>query len=191
LTSWTGLVLLALLAVEGATLLALGRMLGVHILVGTLVVPAVLLKSATTGWRVVRYYTGDQDYVQAGPPPVVLRLLGPLVVVTSLAVLGTGLALIAMGSGGLRPLGAAAGAHVSMVTLHQVSFVAWFAVLTLHVLGRTVPALRVVSGRGATSRSVAGGPGRAAALGFALAIGLVAGVLVLDASTWWTTSWHH
>lgn len=183
--------LLVLLAVEGGTLLALGRMLGVHILVGTLVVPAVLLKSATTGWRMVRYYAGDQDYVKAGPPPLVLRLLGPLVVVTSLAVLGTGLALIAMGPDGLRPLGGPVSAHVSMVTLHQVSFVAWFAVMALHVLGRTVPALRILSARGVTSRSVAGGPGRAAALAFALAVGLVVGVMVLDASTWWTTTWHH
>jgi hypothetical protein len=191
LTSWTGLVLLVLLAVEGATLLALHQTLGVHILIGTLLVPPVLLKSATTGWRVVRYYIGDRDYVQAGPPPLALRLLGPLVVITSLAVLGTGLALIAMGSDGLRALVPAAGTQLSMVTLHQVSFIAWFVVMAVHVLARTVPALRILSSRGARSRPVPGGGGRLVTLALSLAAGLVLGVVVLHASSWWTTSWHH
>ena len=129
LTSWTGLVLLVLLAVEGATLLAIGGLLGVHILVGAVLVPLVLLKSAATGWRVLRFYGGSGDYVLAGPPPLLLRLIGPLVVVSTLAVLATGLALVAMGSGGLDPLIAAAGARVSMVTLHQVTFIIWLSLI--------------------------------------------------------------
>jgi len=191
LTSWTGLVLLVLLAVEGATLLAIGQLLGVHILVGALVVPLVLLKSAATGWRVARYYRGDPPYVRAGPPPMVLRVIGPLVVATSLAVLGTGLALVAQGPSGLRPLVTVAGISASMVTLHQVSFIVWFAVTTVHVLARSVPALRTVSVRAPRSQPVPGGPGRAAALAGTLAAGLLVGVLVLAASPWWTTQWRH
>ena len=191
LTAWTGLTLLVLLAVEGATLVSIGQLLGVHIFVGVLVLPPVLLKSATTGWRFVRYYTGDRDYVRAGPPPLVLRVLGPLVIVTSLAVLGTGLALIAMGADSFRSLAAPAGVQVTMATLHKASFIAWFVVMTLHVLARTVPALRILSvGRSASVR-VPGGRWRLVALAVALAAGLIVGALVLDASSWWTTSWHH
>jgi hypothetical protein len=35
------------------------------------------MKSASTGWRIVRYYAGTPPYQQAGPPPMLLRLLGP------------------------------------------------------------------------------------------------------------------
>jgi hypothetical protein len=144
LTSWTGLLLLVLLAVEGFTLLSLGSLLSVHLWVGALLVPPVLLKSATTGWRIVRYYTGDPDYVRAGPPPLLLRLLGPLVVLLTLSVLGTGLALVLLGQDSFRSY---AGLPLSMLTLHKASFVLWFAVMALHVLARTVPALRVLSRR--------------------------------------------
>lgn len=191
LTSWTGLVLLVVLAVEGFTLLSLGQLLGVHILIGALLVPVVLLKSASTGWRIARYYTGDADYVAAGPPPLVLRLLGPLVVLASLAVLGTGLALIAMGSDSFRTLVALPGLGVSMVTLHQLSFVGWFAVMTLHVLGRTIPALREVTSRRAKGNGTPGGSARGGLLAASLAAGVVVGILVLGASSWWTATWQH
>jgi hypothetical protein len=94
LTSWTGLALLVLFAVEGVTLLALRQLITVHIVVGALLIPVVLLKTATTGYRIARYYLGDKAYRAAGPPPLVLRVVGPLVVVTGLALLGTGLALV-------------------------------------------------------------------------------------------------
>jgi hypothetical protein len=189
LTSWTGLVLLVLLAAEGATLLSVGRMLGAHILVGALLVPPVLLKSATTGWRVLRYYAGDGDFVRAGPPPLVLRLLGPLVVVCTLAVLGTGLALVALGSDSVRPLAGIAVVEANMVTLHKVSFVVWFAVMTVHVLARTVPALRTLASRDARVQPVPGGGWRLAAVTLSVATGAVLALLVLRGSSWWITSW--
>lgn len=42
LTAWTGLLLLALFAVEGFTLLSLGAMITVHIVIGALLVPLLL-----------------------------------------------------------------------------------------------------------------------------------------------------
>ena len=186
LTSWTGLLLLVLLAVEGFTLLSLGSMLGLHIWVGALLVPPVLLKSATTSWRILRYYTGDADYVRAGPPPLLLRLLGPLVVATSLAVLGTGLGLVLMGSDSFRALAAV---HLSMVTLHKASFILWFGAMTLHVLARTVPALRVLSAREPSEPRTSGGPARLAVVAGSLAGGVLLAVIVLNASSWWTSTW--
>ena len=66
LTAWTGLVLLLGFAVEGVTLVAMHQLISVHILVGALLVPPVLLKTATTGWRVVRYYLAAKAYTDAG-----------------------------------------------------------------------------------------------------------------------------
>ena len=97
LTAWLGLLLLVAFLVEGATLISLGQLMTVHIVVGVLLVALVLAKTATTGWRIFRYYSGDPAYRVAGPPPLLLRLLGPLVVIGGLAVLGSGLALIALG----------------------------------------------------------------------------------------------
>jgi hypothetical protein len=186
LAAWTGLVLLVLLAAEGATLLSLGRLISVHVFLGALVVPPVLFKSATVSWRVARYYTGDPDYVRSGPPPLLLRVLGPLVVLTSLAVLGTGLLLSVQGSAGRRSF---AGTGLSMLTLHKLTFVLWFAAMALHVLTRTVPALRIVSGAADTPRAeVRGGGWRGLALVLSLVVGVAVGALVLHASSWWTSA---
>ena len=118
-------------------------MISVHILVGALLIPLVLLKTATTGWRIARYYLGSDDYRQAGPPPLLLRVLGPLVVLAGLAVLGSGLALIALGSGTFTPIGSVAGFSVNALTVHQASFIAWLVITGLHVLTRTVPAVQL------------------------------------------------
>jgi hypothetical protein len=43
---------------------------------------------------VLRYYRGDEAYKTSGPPPLLLRLLGPLVWLTSLTLLVTGTTLV-------------------------------------------------------------------------------------------------
>ena len=96
LTATTAVVLLVLLAVEGVTILSIRQLLSVHIVVGLLLIPPVVLKLASTGYRFVRYYPGDADYV-AGPAPLAMRLMAPLLVVSTLTVLGTGVALLALG----------------------------------------------------------------------------------------------
>src|SRR3954449_3454145 len=97
LTAWTGLVLLVLGVAELLTLLDVRGLISWHVAVGALLVPPALVKTATTGWRVVRYYRGNPAYSEAGPPPMVLRLLGPIVVVSTLALLATGVVLIVLG----------------------------------------------------------------------------------------------
>src|SRR5947209_6114801 len=103
LTAWLGLLLLAAFLVECATLVSLHRLVAVHIFVGAMLVPLALVKTATTGWRMIGYYAGNADYRRAGPPPLLLRLLGPLVVLSSLAVLGTGLALLPLRDSSYSP----------------------------------------------------------------------------------------
>lgn len=80
LTAWTGLTLLLLLSLaELLTLVSLGHLLSWHIAIGAALVPVALLKIGNTGGRVVRYYRDNPHYKKAGPPPLLLRLLGPLV----------------------------------------------------------------------------------------------------------------
>lgn len=184
LTAWAGLVLLVLFAVEGATLLALSALLGVHIVVGGVLVPVVLLKTGSTGWRIVRYYGGERHYRAAGPPPLVLRVAGPLVVLTGLAVLATGIALIPAGpAGGRADLVAVGPVGLSWLTLHKLTFIAWFVVMVVHVLARTWPAWQLAAADGADA--VAGRRARLSLLAASLLVGAVVGALLLAYSGAW------
>jgi hypothetical protein len=141
LTAWTGLLLLVLFIAELVTLLDVRGLISWHLALGVLLVPPALLKTATTGWRIVRYYTGNGPYRSAGPPPMMLRVLGPLVVLTTLALLGTGVALVVVGDvGSRRTLLTLLGQRADWLTLHQGAFVVWAVATGLHVLARTLPA---------------------------------------------------
>ena len=134
LTALTGVELMVLLAVEGITLISLRSMLSWHIFVGLLVVPVVALKLGSTGYKIYRYYTRRADYVEAGPPHLLLRLLGPVVAASTIALLATGILLIAERPGdGLALL------------LHKASFVVWVGALGAHTLALTSAPCRVRS----------------------------------------------
>jgi hypothetical protein len=125
LTATTATVLLVLLAVEGFTILSVRQMLSLHIVVGLLLIPPVALKLASTGYRFARYYLGDAAYVAKGPPHLAMRILAPLLVVSTLTLLGTGVALLALGPAHHRDL---------VLGLHKASFLVWFALMGVHVL---------------------------------------------------------
>jgi hypothetical protein len=186
LTAWTGLLLLVLFLAESATLVSLGSMISWHIVIGTLLAPLALLKTATTGWRILRYYTGNPAYRQAGPPPVVLRFLGPLVILTALAVLGSGFALVALGDAAHNTVVTVAGIRLDAVTVHQASFVAWLTVVGVHTLTRTLAAVRIATARDPQRHTVPGTPGRVAALAVTLIVGAIASAVVLSLSGAWT-----
>ncbi len=138
LTASIGLGLLIAFLAELVTLLDVTGLISWHIVIGVLLVPPALVKTATTGWRILRYYTGNRAYRQAGPPPLLLRLLGPVVVLTTLTVLSSGLVLIAVGPDAtFTPLLTVAGQQISWLTLHQITFIAWGVATGLHVLARS------------------------------------------------------
>jgi hypothetical protein len=192
LTAWLGALLLTLFLAELATLLDVEGLLSWHIVVGVLLVPPALAKTASTGWRIVRYYTGHWAYRKAGPPPMLLRVLGPLVVLSTLAVLGTGLALIVLGpDAGRTTLLTVLGYRISALTLHQGTFIVWATATGLHTLGRLVPALRILSGPTENGYVVPGGSPRGVVLLTSVLVATLAAVLVLDASgAWLTTDLH-
>src|ERR1700761_6032547 len=97
LTGAVAVALLVLLAAEGLTIPFIGQLLGPHIFIGLMLIPPVALKLGSTGYRFARYYSHAEPYVRKGPPPIVLRVLAPGVVLTTLAVFGTGVALLFSG----------------------------------------------------------------------------------------------
>ncbi|WP_320779572.1 hypothetical protein [Streptomyces sp. CRN 30] len=181
LTASTGTVLLVLFAVQGVTVLFLDQLLTVHFFVGLLLTGPVCLKIGATGYRVVRYYTGAPAYRRKSPPAPVLRVLGPLVVATSAAVLATGVTLAILGPAGT--------ARSPVLWLHKAGFVCWIAVTTVHVLAHVWRLPRLVGaelrrrpeGRG---QAVPGRAGRWAVLVMALGAGTavaLAGVHLVSA----------
>ena len=68
LTALTGVVLLGGFAVEGVTILRIGRLLTLHFFVGMLLIGPVLLKIGSTGYRFARYYTGAPRTCVGGRP---------------------------------------------------------------------------------------------------------------------------
>ena len=188
LTAWIGLVLLGLFLVECATLISMSSLLVVHIFLGAFIVPLVLLKTGTTAWRMLRYYLHSPKYVASGPPPLLLRVLAPLVVMGALAVLGTGLALIALGAAAHDLLFTVVGFRVDAITLHQAAFVLWLATTGLHVLGRLIPALQLsrLASLSAPPQHVPGTGARLALIGVTGAAATATGLLVTSLAGWWT-----
>jgi hypothetical protein len=172
LTSVTGLVLLVMLAVEGYTILDVRGLITLHIFLGVMLVGPVLLKVAATLYRFGRYYTGKSAYVRKGPPHVVLRVLGPVVILSSLAVLGTGIGLIFVNSRG------------PLLLAHKASFIVWVAVMTVHVLGHLQQAaaesLRDLRRPSSAHRI------RIAAVVLAVALGIGGAAAVMPSASHWT-----
>jgi len=167
LTAVTGALLVVPLAALGVTILSIGPLIWWHVVIGMLLIPPVLLKLGSTGWRFGRYYRGSPEYVRRGPPALPLRLLAPLVVASTVIVFGTGVALIVVGPAG-----------GTLVGLHKVSFIVWFFATAVHVLAHVrrllPPALPVP---GATARRAL------------LVVSLAAGVVLAAATVHYGDSW--
>ena len=181
LTGGAAAMLLVLLAIEGATIPFIGPLLGPHIFIGMLLIPPVLLKLGSTGYRFARYYTGNPAYRRKGPPPWLMRLLAPGVVLTTLVLFGTGVALLVVGPN-----------TGSLGFLHKASFIAWFALMALHALGHlleiprlAVPDWRVSGGREA---ALAGSGLRVMLLATSLLAGLALALATISLAGPWLSS---
>jgi hypothetical protein len=135
----TGAVLLVLLAVEGLTILRLGRLLTLHFFLGMLLLGPVALKGGSVIYRFARYYAGSASYRRKGPPAPLLRVLGPVVILLTACVFGSGVMLAVAGPGQGRWL-----------FLHKASFILWFGAMTIHVLAYVprLPRLLAAEARG-------------------------------------------
>jgi cytochrome b subunit of formate dehydrogenase len=124
LTAWAGAALFVLLAAEGVTILSIHRFKLYHVVIGLVLIGPMALKLASTGYRFLRYYSGDPAYRHAGPPRPFLRILAPFLVVATGAVVLSGVALMFTSDSLRHPL----------EFVHKASFIAWIALAGLHVL---------------------------------------------------------
>ncbi len=180
LTAVNGVILIVLLAVIGFTIPQLRQFIWLHLFVGLLLIGPVVLKMASTGYRFVRYYTHDAEYRRKGPPEILLRLIAPLVVISTVGVFVTGIGLLIVGPTHRDP----------WLLLHKVTFIVWVVFTSLHILGHLPAVARAVGiggRRQAQGVGAAGGAtGRWIALTGAIVGGLVLAIVLIPTFASWT-----
>jgi hypothetical protein len=150
--------------------------------IGMALIPPVLLKLGSTGYRFARYYTGARVYREKGPPPLALRVLAPLLVLTTLTVLATGVVLLV--SGRRSDL---------VFNLHKVSFIVWGGCFAVHFLAHLPQTARSLwnDWRRASRQRVAGSELRVGLLIASIGGGLALALAVLSLITGWHGERHH
>jgi hypothetical protein len=178
LTASVGVVLIVLTVIELATLLlGLQRFLSLHVFVGLVLLPPVVLKLGSTGWRFTRYYTKAAAYRAKGAPQLAMRLLAPLLIAATSVLFSSGVAM-----------GFLHGHSLQLARqLHGPASVAWMLLVGVHVLVYLKRAL--VSTKedvDPTARSaVRGARARNLVLAAAVITGLVIGVGTLSVQNRW------
>lgn len=174
LTALVSLVLLVLMIVELVTSAFLRLWLPAHTVVGVLLAGPLLVKMGSTGWRFLRYYTGAPAYVRRGPPPLVLRVLSPVLLVTTLVMVGSGIGLVV--SGPLQPL----------LLAHVFSALLWLPLMAVHSLAHWLQVPRSIASDWSSRRGSRFYAGRGLRLGTNLGALLLGGIgawLLLPAAT--------
>ena len=175
LTMSVAAILVFLLAAEFLTLLDLRDLLSVHMILGLVLIPPVLLKLGSTGYRMVRYYTGSPAYRQKGPPLLALRLLAPVLVASTITIFVTGVWLLALG-------------HQSdqVLFIHQASVIVFAVVFGIHLLAYGLRTLRTLrSARRHERPRLAGAGMRSMLIASSLGAGVVLAVVLSSAISAW------
>ncbi len=177
----TGMLLIVLLAALGVTIVQIGQLIWLHLFLGLLLIGPVALKTISTGYRFVRYYSHNPVYVERGPPQLILRALAPFVVLTTVVVFASGIWLLLT-----NPVN-----RQTPLLVHKMSFIAWLVVTALHVLGH-LPGLgaslkgRGLAAEGLGSQAAAGTAGRWIAVAGATVAGLVLALVLIPHYSLWT-----
>ena len=177
LTALAGAVLLVLLAVELVTSIRLRTLLSAHVVVGMVLAGPLAVKLGSTGYRFVRYYTRAPAYVRRGPPHPALRLLGPLLVATTLVVVGSGIGLMVTGPD-----------HAGLLLpVHGFSVLVFLPLIAIHFVAHLLATPRLVVDEWSPV-SAAQAPGRGIRMGVnlgALVLGVLGAVVLLPTITPW------
>jgi hypothetical protein len=177
LTAASGALLFVLLAALGVTILSIRSLLSAHVFIGMLLIPPVLLKLGSTAWRFLRYYRGSPEYVAKGPPLLPLRLLAPVVVVSTVVVFATGVGLLVQGP-----------QRGILLGLHKASFVVWLVATGIHVLAYLTRVPRLAAADWRTGAATTDGTLTRRLL---LAGTIVAGAIVAIATMRYAGPWVH
>ena len=127
LTALTGAVLLVGLLVECYTIFKIGHLLTLHVFLGMLLLGPVALKAGSVLYRFVRYYTRNEPYRRKGPPAPLLRVIGPVIMLLTACVFGSGIMLAVTGP-------SYNGSTSEWLNIHRISFIAWAFFIVIHVL---------------------------------------------------------
>ena len=175
LTGTTAVLLLVLLAIEGVTILFIRPLISVHVFVGLMLVPPVALKLASAGWRFAAYYLGSRSYVLKGPPHLVMRVLvAPAVVLSTLVLFGTGVAMLIV-----KPRAG------TLVGLHKTSFIVWGVVTGVHVLAYAVRLPRLAGADWKRATRLPSARGRLALVAGSLGLGALFAAASFHLATPW------
>jgi hypothetical protein len=176
ITAIAGAVLFVFIIIELLITANLHGLITEHIFVGVLLSGPLVVKMFSTGYRFFRYYTKSSDFVRKGPPNIILRLLAPFLVLSTVLVFISGFGLAFGHDDGL------------FGKIHSISVALWIPLTAVHAYAyiRKVPRL---IGSDWNKQSKYQMPGRIARLGINIA-GLMAGaiaaivLLPLYASGW-------
>lgn len=183
ITEAVGALLLVPIAIELATIpLGVHSSMSTHVFVGLLLIPPVLLKLASTGWRFVRYYTGSGPYVEHGPPQLAMRVLAPLFVAATVVLFASG---VAMGFLHGRSLTVAR-------RLHGPAAAIWVVLVGLHIIVYLRRALGGAAAEvvAAKRTAVLGARARTALLLVAVAAGVAVAAAAVPAQHRWVAIRH-
>jgi hypothetical protein len=172
LTALTGSLLAPLLALVFVTGLLMDALWHIHYVVGFVLIPVVALKLASTGYRAMRYYIHNPIYREAGPPELLPRLTAPILVLSVVTALATGVALYFERSrSGI------------LSTLHTDSAVICAVLVGLHLLTYALDALGTAA-RELNARLSRLGSIRVAAVIASLALGIVLAIVTYSYGVW-------
>jgi hypothetical protein len=172
LTALTGSLLVPLLALIFFTGLFMDAWWHIHYAIGFVLIPVVVLKLATTGYRALRYYTGNPIYRAAGPPDMLSRVTAPFLALSVVTALATGVALFVEQS-----------RHGVLSTLHTDAAISSALLLGNHflthafdALATTIRELRTRLSRAAATRMMVAS--------IALIIGIVLAIVTYSSGVW-------
>jgi hypothetical protein len=134
LTAMSAIVLSALFCIQITTVvLGVKSVLTLHVVIGLLLVPPLLVKIGSVSWRFIKYYQHDPAFRQKGPPTPVMRLLSPLLLLVTVVLFVSGIVLLLAPScfGG------------SMRQIHGGSFFIWLLLVLVHVVAHAKDIRRV------------------------------------------------
>ena len=180
LTALLGAVVLVGILGELATLvLGLHQTLPAHIALGVALIPIVALKLASTGWRMIRYYTHASEYRAEGPPRSFLRAIAPLVAGSTIAMLGSGVGLLVAGPQ----------AHFFRA-VHSASFALFLLVVGAHAVAHLPKLRRFALADWASGRRAHGHQLRRGLVAFALVSAGAFAIAALQTAGPWVAAIH-
>jgi hypothetical protein len=169
ITAIAGGVLFVLIIVELLVTASLDGLVTEHIFVGILLSGPLVVKMSSTGYRFVRYYMREPEFVRSGPPNIILRLLAPFLVLTTILLFISGFGL-AFGHDD-RLFG----------PIHSTSVAIWIPLTAVHAYAyiRKVPVLIASDWNRQSKYQVSGRKGRLGINILGLMVGAIAAIIML------------